>query len=94
MKGIPLAYNKDMQEDKESVFDAVDTVKTCIPVFTSMLRTRQVLPQNMQAAARKGFINATDCADYLAKGHTFPRRLQSGQARPSIALRAAARSSS
>ena len=67
MKGIPLAYNKDMQEDKESVFDAVDTVKTCIPVFTSMLRTMQVLPQNMRAAARKGFINATDCADYLAK---------------------------
>ncbi len=67
MKGIPLAYNKDMQEDKEPVFDAVDTVKMCLPVFTGMLSTMRVLPQNMRRAAGGGFINATDCADYLTK---------------------------
>ena len=67
MKGLPLAYNKDMQEDKEPVFDAVDTVKQCLPVFTAMLETMRVLPDNMLAAAKKGFINATDCADYLTK---------------------------
>ena len=67
MKGLPLAYNKDMQEDKEPVFDAVDTVKQCLPVFTAMLETMRVLPENMLAAAKKGFINATDCADYLTK---------------------------
>ena len=67
MKGLPLAYNKDMQEDKEPVFDAVDTVKMCLPVFAGMLRTMKVLPQNMRRAAGGGFINATDCADYLTK---------------------------
>ena len=67
MKGIPLAYNKDIQEDKEPVFDAVDTVKMCLPVFTGMLSTMRVLPQNMRRAAGGGFINATDCADYLTK---------------------------
>ncbi len=67
MKGIPLAYNKDMQEDKEPVFDAIDTVEMCIPVFANMLATMRVLPDNMRHAAGKGFINATDCADYLTK---------------------------
>jgi len=67
MKGLPLAYNKDMQEDKEPVFDAVDTVKLCVSTFTPMLKTMRVLPENMRAAAAKGFINATDCADYLVK---------------------------
>ncbi len=67
MKSLPLAYNKDMQEDKEPVFDAVDTVKQCVPVFSAMIDTMKVLPENMLAAAKKGFINATDCADYLTK---------------------------
>ncbi len=67
MKGIPLAYNKDMQEDKEAIFDAVDTVKLCLRIFIPMLATMRVLPENMRAAAAKGFINATDCADYLVK---------------------------
>ena len=67
MKGLPLAYNKDMQEDKECVFDAIDTVELCVPVFTAMLDTLTVLPRNMRNAASGGFINATDCADYLAK---------------------------
>ena len=67
MKGIALAYNKDMQEDKEAVFDAVDTVKMCITAFTPMLDTMTVIPQNMRKAAAGGFINATDCADYLVK---------------------------
>ena len=67
MKGLPLAYNKDMQEDKEPVFDAVDTVKLCLPVFTGMIETMKVLPGNMRRAASAGFINATDCADYLTK---------------------------
>ena len=67
MKGIPLAYNKDMQEDKETVFDAVDTVKMCLPVFSGMIATMRVLPANMRRAAGAGFINATDCADYLTK---------------------------
>lgn len=67
MKGIALAYNKDMQEDKEAVFDAVDTVKMCITAFTPMLDTMTVIPQNMRKAAASGFINATDCADYLVK---------------------------
>ena len=67
MKGIPLAYNKDMQEDKECVFDAIDTVEMCIPVFTHMLDTITVRPENMLKAANGGFITATDCADYLAK---------------------------
>ena len=67
MKGIPLAYNKDMQEDKEAIFDAVDTVKMCLTAFTPMLDTMTVLRKNMRAAAAGGFINATDCADYLTK---------------------------
>ena len=67
MKGLPLAYNKDMQEDKEAIFDAVDTVKLCLKTFTPMLATMTVLSDNMRAAAAKGFINATDCADYLTK---------------------------
>ena len=67
MKGLPLAYNKDMQEDKEPVFDAVDTVKLCLPVFAAMLDTMTVRTDNMRKAAGHGFINATDCADYLTK---------------------------
>ena len=67
MKGIPLAYNKDMQEDKEAIFDAIDTVKMCLTAFTPMLDTMKVIPQNMRKAAAGGFINATDCADYLVK---------------------------
>ncbi len=67
LKGLPLAYNKDMQEDKEAIFDAVDTVKKCISVFTPMIATMKPLPENMRAAAGKGFINATDLADYLVK---------------------------
>ena len=67
LKGIPLAYNKDMQEDKESIFDAIDTVKQCLTVFPPMLRTLKALPDNMLKAAQKGFINATDLADYLTK---------------------------
>ena len=67
MKALPLAYNKDMQEDKEAVFDAIDTVKLCLPVFAAMVETMTVLPRNMERAAQVGFINATDCADYLVK---------------------------
>ena len=67
MKGLPLAYNKDMQEDKEQVFDAIDTVKACLPVFTAMVDTMTVNAANMYKAASKGFINATDCADYMVK---------------------------
>lgn len=67
LKGLPLAYNKDMQEDKEAIFDAVDTVKLCLETFTPMLETMTVNKDNMRAAAAKGFINATDCADYLVK---------------------------
>ena len=67
LKGLPLAYNKDMQEDKEAVFDAVDTVKKCLGIFTPMIATMKPLPDNMLAAAGKGFINATDLADYLVK---------------------------
>lgn len=72
MKGIALAYNKDMQEDKEAIFDAVDTVKMCLTAFTPMIDTMTVLKDNMRNAAAKGFINATDCADYLVgKGLPF-----------------------
>ena len=67
MKALPLAYNKDMQEDKEPVFDAVDTVKKCLPVFTAMLHSMRLYPENMRKAAQRGFINATDCADYLTR---------------------------
>ena len=72
MKGLPLAYNKDMQEDKEAIFDAVDTVKMCLTAFTPMIETMSVNAHNMRSAAAKGFINATDCADYLVgKGMPF-----------------------
>jgi argininosuccinate lyase len=67
MKNLPLAYNKDMQEDKEAIFDAIDTVKLCLSTFIPMFRTMTVLKGNMRKAAAKGFINATDCADYLVK---------------------------
>ena len=67
MKNLPLAYNKDMQEDKEAIFDAIDTVKLCLSTFIPMFRTMTVLKDNMRKAAAKGFINATDCADYLVK---------------------------
>lgn len=67
MKGLPLAYNKDMQEDKEAIFDAADTLALCLRTITPMLDTMRALPANMRAAAARGFINATDCADYLTK---------------------------
>ncbi|MBO7364577.1 MAG: argininosuccinate lyase [Lachnospiraceae bacterium] len=67
LKGLPLAYNKDMQEDKEAVFDAVDTLSMCLDVFAPMIRTMRTLPDNMRNAAGRGFINATDLADYLTK---------------------------
>ncbi|MBO4962903.1 MAG: argininosuccinate lyase [Clostridia bacterium] len=67
LKGLPLAYNKDMQEDKESVFDAVDTINMCLDVFAPMVATIKVFKENMLLAAQKGFINATDLADYLVK---------------------------
>ena len=67
MKGIPLAYNKDMQEDKEGVFDTADTVKMCLEVFTEMLKETTFLKPNMESAAKQGFLNATDLADYLVK---------------------------
>ena len=67
LKGLPLAYNKDMQEDKEAVFDACDTVKMCLQVFCGMIETLKADTANMKLAAQKGFINATDLADYLVK---------------------------
>ena len=67
MKGIPLAYNKDMQEDKEATFDAIDTLKLCIPVFTNMMATAKFKKDVMENGAKKGFTNATDAADYLVK---------------------------
>jgi len=67
MKGLSLAYNKDMQEDKEAIFDAIDTTKLCLTTFIPMIDTMRVIPENMRNAAAKGFINATDCADYLVK---------------------------
>ena len=72
LKGLPLAYNKDMQEDKEAVFDAVDTLRLCLTAFIPMIDTMKPIPENMRKAAAKGFINATDCADYLVgKGMAF-----------------------
>ena len=73
LKGLPLAYNKDMQEDKEAIFDAFDTVKMCLTAFIPMIDTMTVLPENMRKAAAGGFINATDCADYLV-GRGLPFR--------------------
>lgn len=67
MKGIPLAYNKDMQEDKEAIFDSIDTVKICMETLSPLLKTMKILKENMKKAALNGFINATDCADYLVK---------------------------
>ena len=67
MKALPLAYNKDMQEDKEALFDAIDTVELCLPVFAAMLDSLTTRPKDMAKAASGGFINATDCADYLTK---------------------------
>ena len=67
LKGIPLAYNKDMQEDKERIFDCVDTVKMCLAVAAPMVATMKAIPENMMKAAQGGFINATDLADYLVK---------------------------
>ena len=72
MKALPLAYNKDMQEDKEALFDAIDTAALCLEVLAPMLRTATFHPENMRKAAAGGFINATDCADYLVgKGIPF-----------------------
>ena len=72
LKGLPLAYNKDMQEDKESVFDACETVKACLEVFTPMIQSMKVNAENMLQSAKKGFMNATDLADYLVlKGLAF-----------------------
>ena len=73
MKGLPLAYNKDMQEDKEGVFDAIDTIKMCVPVFTNMIKTAVFKTDNMYNAAKGGFTNATDAADWLVK-HGVPFR--------------------
>ena len=73
MKGLPLAYNKDMQEDKECIFDAIDTVKMCVPVFTNMVKTMTVNKKTMLSAAKGGFTNATDAADWLVK-HGVPFR--------------------
>lgn len=67
LKGLPLAYNKDMQEDKEAIFDAIDNVKLCLKTFIPMIQTMRINKENMRNAASKGFINATDCADYLVK---------------------------
>ncbi len=72
LKGIPLAYNKDMQEDKEAVFDSIETVKKCLSIFIPMIDTMKPIPENMKKAAQNGFINATDLADYLVgKGLPF-----------------------
>jgi len=67
MKGLPLAYNKDMQEDKEGVFAAIDTLKMCLPVFTAMVDTMEVKKDTMYKATKGGFTNATDAADWLVK---------------------------
>ena len=74
MKGLPLAYNKDMQEDKEAIFDAIDTLKMCLTPFVPMVDTMRVIKENMRNAAAKGFINATDCADYLVSHKGLPFR--------------------
>ena len=70
-EGNPLAYNKDMQEDKELVFDAIDTTKGCLALFTGMLRTMRFRKQRMEDSAKNGFTNATDAADYLVN-HGVP----------------------
>ena len=73
MKGLPLAYNKDMQEDKELTFDAIDTVKGCVELFRGMIATMKFSRETMEASARRGFTNATDAADYLVN-HGVPFR--------------------
>ena len=73
MKGLPLAYNKDMQEDKELTFDAIDTVKGCLVLFTGMIATMTFHKDVMESSAKNGFTNATDVADYLV-GHGVPFR--------------------
>lgn len=73
MKGIPLAYNKDMQEDKELSFDAIDTVKGCVSLFKGMIATMRFNPKRMEDSAKHGFTNATDAADYLVKRCSVPR---------------------
>ena len=73
MKGIPLAYNKDMQEDKEFAFDAIDTTKGCLALFTGMISTMKFNPKRMEDSAKNGFTNATDAADYLVN-HGVPFR--------------------
>ena len=73
MKGIPLAYNKDMQEDKELTFDAIDTTKGCLALFTGMLKTMKFRKDRMEESAKHGFTNATDAADYLVN-HGVPFR--------------------
>ena len=73
MKGIPLAYNKDMQEDKELAFDAIDTTKGCLALFTGMIATMTFRPKRMEDSAKHGFTNATDAADYLVN-HGIPFR--------------------
>lgn len=73
MKGLPLAYNKDMQEDKELTFDAIDTVKGCLSLFTGMIATMRFRTEQMEASAKNGFTNATDAADYLVN-HGIPFR--------------------
>ena len=70
LKGLPLAYNKDMQEDKEAIFDSLETVCMCLDIFAPMIRTMKLIPENMYKAAQEGFINATDLADYLTKKGT------------------------
>ena len=67
MKGLPLCYNKDMQEDKEVLFDALDQAENCLKIMAAMIATLKAKPENMLAAAKKGFINATDAADYLTR---------------------------
>ena len=67
LKGLPLAYNKDMQEDKEAIFDVFKTLNMCLSIFIPMLKTMKINKENMKNAAAKGFINATDLADYLVK---------------------------
>ena len=72
MKGLPLAYNKDMQEDKEAVFDAIDTVNLCLTTLDPMINTMNVNKEKMKESTKNGFLNATDCADYLVqKGIPF-----------------------
>ena len=98
LKGLPLAYNKDMQEDKEAIFDSVDTVKKCLKVFAPMIRTMKAIPENMYRAAGKGFINATDLADYLVKkglpfrtaykivGQTVAKAIEEGKVLDALSL--------